>query len=136
MSIQRVAAVGSIVAVVVAIVAALMLIGSPAEQRLRRLDEGRVNDLRALSRAVYFQWNERQVLAASAADLVDGRSLTRLPVDRSSDEPYEYRVTGPRAFELCAVFARPSRPQDAHDFWYHDAGRRCFEFDVTENPRF
>lgn len=135
MNVQRFAAVGSIVAVVMAVAAGLRMIGSPAEQRLRRFDEGRVADLRALAQAVYFQWNEGRVLAASAADLVDGRSLTRVLVDPSSEQPYEYRVTGTLAFELCAVFDRPSRPQDAQDFWYHDAGRRCFEFDVTEKPR-
>jgi hypothetical protein len=53
-------------------------------------------------------------------------------VDPVSDEPYEYRTTGPLEFELCAVFDRPSRPELAGDFWFHDAGRRCFAFEVTE----
>jgi hypothetical protein len=131
-SIQRVAAIGSIVVVLIAVAAGLMWIGSPAEQRLLRLDERRVQDLRQLAVGVSNRWVQRQVLPAAAAELVDGRWLSRLPADPSSDAPYEYRVTGPQRFELCAVFDRASRPREAGDFWYHDAGRHCFEFDVDE----
>ena len=132
MSTQRVAAIVSIAAVVAAVVAGLLIIGSPAEQRLQRFDERRANDLTRVSFAVRNRWNERQVLPRSLEELVDGQLLSRLPVDPSTDASYEYRVTGPREFELCAVFDRPSRPEAAGDFWFHDAGRRCFAFDVVE----
>jgi hypothetical protein len=135
MNVQRLAAVASVAVVAAAVVAGLWLSGSPAEQRLLRLDESRVRDLRELSRAVYYRWEERQVLAATADELVDGRALSRLPMDPASQEPYEYRVKGAREFEVCAVFSRPARPEDAEDFWYHDVGRRCFEFDVTQQDR-
>jgi hypothetical protein len=136
MSPSRLAAIVGTVAVAAAVVAGLAVIGSPAEQRLLRLDERRVLDLRRLAQVVSSHWNARQALPSSAPELVDGRLLTRLPRDPSSDEPYEYRVSGQRQFELCAVFDRPSRAEDAADFWYHDAGRRCFEFDVTQAGRY
>jgi hypothetical protein len=78
--------------------------------------------------------DERRGLPAGTAELVDGRGLSRLPTDPATDEPYEYRVTGERNFELCAVFARASRSEDADDFWYHAADRHCYEFDVPDNP--
>jgi hypothetical protein len=136
MNTSRLATGVSVVAVAAAVVAGLTVIGSPAEQRLLRLDERRVLDLRRLAQVVSSHWNARQALPLNAADLVDGRSLTRVPLDPSSDEPYEYRVSGQSQFELCAVFDRPSRLEDAADFWYHDAGRRCFEFDVTQAGRY
>jgi hypothetical protein len=131
---HRLAAIFSIAAVVAAVAAGLWSIGSPSEQRLRRLDERRVADLTQLSQTVYWHQDQRDALPSSAAELVDGRRLSRLPLDPSTEEPYEYRVTGERKFEVCAVFDRASPPEDAKDFWYHDAGRRCFEFDVPDAP--
>lgn len=134
MNIHRLALIGSIAVVVAAVIAGLWLIGSPAEQRQQRLDERRVSDLEQLSQAVYWHRNQRRALPASTSDLVNGRRLSRLPFDPSTEEPYEYRVTGERRFELCAVFATPSRSEDAKDFWHHEAGRHCYEFDVPDPP--
>jgi hypothetical protein len=135
MSVERVAVVGSIVAVVAAVIAGLLVMGSPGEQRLLRLDDQRVMDLRQLSFAAENRWTEARGLPATASELVDGRYLSRLPVDPVSGEPYAYRVTGPRQFELCAEFARPSRPALEDDFWFHEAGPACFSFDVAERGR-
>jgi len=131
---HRLAVAVSIAAVVAAVVAGLWVIGSPAEQRLLRFDERRASDLLQLSQAANWHHSERRALPTSAAELVDGRRLSRLPLDPATNEPYEYRPTGERKFELCAVFARASRAEDAKDFWYHDAGRQCFELDVPEPP--
>jgi hypothetical protein len=135
MNVQRIAAFGSIGAVVAAVAAGLFVVGSPAEQRLLRFDEQRIFGLRQMSQAAGSRWAQEQRLPDSAADLVDGVYLSRLPRDPSSDEPHEYRVTGPRQYEVCAVFDRPSRPDLSGDFWSHEAGRRCFTFTVTERER-
>ena len=136
MNVQRLAVVGSIAAIGAAVVAGLWLIGSPAEQRLRRQDEQRVNELTQIVNAARVRWNAGRQLPDTAAGLVDGQFLTRMPTDPTTREPYEYRVTGPLQFEVCATFDRPSRPEQTGDFWYHDAGRRCFQFDVSERSRF
>ncbi len=132
MNVQRLAVVGSMAVVVAAVIGGLWLTGSPAEQRRLRLDEQRVNELVRLSNAAQRRWEREQRLLDAADDLVDGQLLTRLPTDPTTREPYEYRVTGPRRFEVCATFDRPSRPELAGDFWFHEAGHRCFAFDVTE----
>jgi len=131
MNVQRIAGVGSLAVVVAAVVAGLLIIGSPAEQRLLRRDEQRVSGLTELARRAELQWSQEQRLAPSAVELVD-QYLTRLPTDPATREPYEYRITGPRAFEVCGVFERPSRPELAGDFWFHEAGRHCFAFEMTE----
>jgi hypothetical protein len=132
MSVQRVAAIGSAVVVVASVIAGLFVTGSPLEQRLLRLDERRVSDLQSLSQAAEFRWDRNETIAGTASELVDGRYLSRLPSDPTTDQPYEYRVTGPRGFEVCAVFDRPARPDFAGDFWSHDAGRHCFAFEMQE----
>lgn len=134
MNVPRIALVGSVAAVVVAVIAGLLITGSPAEQRLRRLDEQRVAELRQLASAAQRRWQLEQRLPA-ADELVDGALLTRLPTDPATDQPYEYRITGPRQFEVCATFDRPSRVEPADDFWFHEAGHRCFSFSVTEDRR-
>ena len=135
MSIQRVAVIGAIAVVLSAVAAGLIFIGSPAEQRLLRLDERRVQDLVQMARVATNRWDQQRILPAEAADLVDGQWLTRLPADPTSRAPYEYRVTGPQAFELCAVFDRASRPEQTGDFWYHEAGRRCFALEANGRNR-
>jgi hypothetical protein len=132
MNVQRVALAGCLAVVVAAVVAGLWLGGSPAEQRWLRLDEQRVFELTQLANAAERRWDREQRLVDTAAGLVDGQILTRLPTDPTTREPYEYRVTGPRQFEVCATFDRSSRPELAGDFWFHEAGYRCFTFDVTE----
>ena len=81
MNVERIAAVGSVVVVGAAVVTALLVAGSPAEQRLLRLDEQRVGDLRQLSYAAENRWAELGTLPAAASQLVDGQYLSRLPVD-------------------------------------------------------
>jgi hypothetical protein len=120
----------SALAVVGAIVAGLFVMGSPAEQRQERFDARRVMDLRQLSYSVTARWTQTQRLPAGTPELVDGQSMTRLPVDPVSKAPYEYRVTGQRQFELCATFDRTSPTHELGDFWAHEPGRKCFSFDV------
>jgi hypothetical protein len=134
MNVQRIASVGSVAIVIVAVIGGLLLTGSPSEQRLLRFDERRAMGLQQLSRAAIFRWDRQQRLPDTAAQLVDGQLMSRIPVDPVSGQPYEYRVTAPQQFEVCATFDRPSRPSESDDFWFHDAGRRCFTFDVTQRP--
>jgi len=131
LSAQRVAALVSIAAVTLAVIAGMVFMGSPAEQRTLRFDERRVGDLRQLSNAVQNHWRRRNELPARADDIVDGQMMTRLPLDPTSGQPYDYRVTEPGKFELCATFSRRSRAEDSRDFWFHEAGRHCFSFDAA-----
>ena len=132
MNVQRIAVIGSIAAVAAAVVVGLAITGSPAEQRLLRLDEQRVAELQQLVGRAEGRWERDGRLPDTADDLVDGQFLTRLPTDPSTGQPYEYRITRPRQFEVCATFDRASRPDLAGDFWFHEAGQRCFAFDLSE----
>lgn len=128
MSVEKAAAVLSAVVFVAAVAAGLVVSGSPGEQRLRRFDDQRVSDLMELSRALDAYWDSESVLPASLDLVVDGRRLTRVPVDPATDAAYEYLVDAPDAYRLCADFARPSGEDARGDFWAHEAGRACFSF--------
>jgi len=119
-------------AVVVAVAAALTVLGSPAHQRDLRFDERRAGDLGRLDTAIGAYWKAEGHLPASLADLhSDDIRLDRK--DPQTGAPYGYRAIDTRHYALCAVFAADNHGGDADnplpDFpsqWVHPAGRHCF----------
>jgi hypothetical protein len=114
-----------------AIAAGLFALGSPADERARRLDQKRVDDLSQIAEAIDSYWTQQGRLPASVQDLERERGFEIPAADPVTNQPYEYRVTKNR-FELCAVFERPS--ESGRTFWSHGAGRRCFEREPTKKP--
>lgn len=121
------------------------LVGDPGTARLRRIDEHRIEALRAIQETV------RQMVNRT----VDGKS-TKQPLPKSIDEiaaysrtrqyareleladpvtsaPYAYRVVDENHYELCATFDL-ERDRDYDHFWNHPAGRHCFRFDKNSSP--
>lgn len=131
MSGQRLAAGLAIAVVVAAIVAGLVISGSPEQQRLLRLDSQRVNDLQSLSQWISVNYSSTRELPAELAELVDGRMLSRVPRDPESDQAYAYEILDRREYRLCAEFALPSEHPELDGFWAHAAGRQCFRFDLS-----
>lgn len=129
MTSQRLAAAASIVAVVASVIAGFMLSGSPSEQRLRRLDERRLEDLQQLTSAVDTYWRQQRRLPANLDGLADGRWLARVPSDPVSGLPYRYDKASAQAYRLCADFDRAAPQPDG--FWAHPRGPHCFAFDVA-----
>ena len=121
----------------VAIVGGLFLAGSPGKARLARLDDRREVDLQMISRAVDVYWSQNQELPMDLDQLSQERGVrVRSIRDPGTAEPYEYRTTGERSYQLCAIFDQEDeRPEERHPseplatgerFWTHDAGRVCF----------
>ena len=92
-------------AVVAAIAAGLVLIGSPSAERMRRLDEIRERDLAQLANAIDLYWKREGELPASLDALADvpGASF-RSTMDPSTSQPYPYRAIDASRYELCASF--------------------------------
>jgi hypothetical protein len=115
-------------AALAAIVVGLYVVGSPAEARLRRLDERRVEDLRRARYSVHRYWTRHGQLPSSLDSLSQG-SEEALYRDPATGRAYAYRTTSDTSYELCAVFARPASEgwQRARDEdWRHPAGEKCF----------
>lgn len=121
-------------AVVAAVAAALMVLGPPREQRARRMDERRVDDLAAIGRATDLYWSRHGKLPANLGELTPDAGSELATRDPESEQPYEYRVLTADQYELCARFQQPSaRPSGI--FWSHPAGRHCFALEVREVTR-
>lgn len=117
------------VIVAVAIVAGLWVTGSPAQARLRRLDERRVNDLQVAGRAIDQFRREHGHLPLTMdslpSPLAEGQTLR----DPASGTPYEYRPSGDSTYSLCADFTGPAEADSRSGYdltWAHPAGHHCF----------
>src|SRR3989344_4135921 len=138
--VNRFMALLSLIIVVAAIVAGFMLMGSPFTQRERRFDEQKIQDLQTLQWQVISHWQTRGFLPESLALMKGVGKGDVVPRDPQTGEAYDYRVTGPRTFELGASFNQPtpvnrppanSRPAswaiNEMENWTHETGRVCFE---------
>lgn len=134
--------------ILASIIYAFFLVGTPAQQRERRFDGQRVNDLNTLQYQVIDYWTRKNVLPSNLSELSSDITGFRAPMDPSSNLPYEYRATGILSFELCADFAAsnkdgyidpkngsvarpvvevyPYYPDQYQQNWAHEAGRFCF----------
>lgn len=136
--------------VAAAVVAGFFIVGSPKEERLRKLDDLRVQDLQFLQSEILTYWINKEHLPENLDLLKDDIRGIVVPKDRETGEDYSYAVKGPETFELCATFARPNLPKTRLDGntakparapepfapvydlyspqnWQHDAGLVCFE---------
>ena len=137
-------AVVSSVVIVVAIVASLFVVGSPAKQRDARLDQNRVSDLQTIQSSLIDYWRDKETLPENLTALEDDIIGYRNPTDPESGEVYEYSVTGELDFQLCATFTTESDGSDQNvypvpmmydfgymggdfDVWSHAEGRTCFD---------
>jgi type II secretory pathway pseudopilin PulG len=124
-----------IVVVSVTVVIALVMLGSPREARIRRLDARRVSDLRDLSNAATWYRKRHDRLPASLDELALDPEARTPPRDPITGQRYEYRVLNPTTYEVCARFERATSDSSdqesgwANDLpaWRHDAGRQCFQ---------
>ena len=100
------------------------LIGPPADERARRIDGRRENDLRQLRLAIDLYWTRNNRLPATLDGLAVEAGTNIYSRDPESGEPYEYSVRQTDTYELCAAFTRDSEARG--DFWSHGPGRQCF----------
>jgi hypothetical protein len=119
--------------VVVSIIAGLIVVGSPAQGRIERLDADRIEDLRGIMLAVDLFWTRNERPPTSLGELMEDPRVQVNTVDPGSADSYEYHLLDEDSYELCATFDRES-PAPARrsptDFWSHGVGRQCFELSV------
>jgi type II secretory pathway pseudopilin PulG len=132
MTAGRVALLAVIAIVAAAVIAGLVVSGSPAEQRRLRADDRRVNDLRQLSGTIQRYYADAKKLPPDLGTLVNGWALSGVPLDPETESEYEYEIVTDDTYRLCAGFSRESRESAPRDFWTHGSGRQCFAFDYSE----
>ena len=118
-----------IAAVVAAVIGGIIVLGPPSRERMRRLDERRVCDLKEISEAIDTYWSRYGKLPSSITELSYSKFYIK-PFDPETKQPYEYKVLNEKNYELCAHFAlASSEEQDPYYkiLWSHGSGRQCFQ---------
>lgn len=127
------------VAIFLAVVYGLFLVGTPAQQRLIQFDERRVSDLQQITFAIDSYWERNKRLPETLGDLRDPRYYVQAITDPKMGEPYEYRILNEDRYELCAAFETDSSQYEgefpkpfSEQTWNHGAGRTCFTLEVRK----
>jgi hypothetical protein len=128
---SHILAIVTTVVVAAAVGTGIVLMGPPSDERSRRLDERRVEDLQQVSSSVNLYNNRHQRLPASLVELQAEPGMTFRPGDPVTGESYAYRALGPAMYELCAVFDRASTERRV-SVWSHGGGRHCFVLKADE----
>ena len=124
----------SAIIILVGVIGAFFIVGSPATVRLMEFDQQKISDLQNIQYQIVNYWQRKEMLPNSLSDLNESISGYKVPVDPQTKSSYEYIVkdTVNLSFELCATFNKPSLKNafitlDNNQNWVHPAGRFCFE---------
>ncbi|MCM3878878.1 MAG: hypothetical protein ND807_02110 [Vicinamibacterales bacterium] len=107
------------------VVGGLYMIGSPGEERVRKMDQRRLSDLQRIQSAINVYGLRHPSLPVSIDALSQEPGMGIPARDPATGQQYEYSPKGEKVYELCAVFERPS--DGAAGFWSHGTGRQCFQ---------
>lgn len=121
-------------AVGAAVVAGMLLMGSPTVQRQQRLDSARVEDLTTIEGLISRFAALHKRLPGDLASLVREPGFSARTNDPESGVPYDYQTLGADSYRLCATFktrgsettARGAYGQSLGTTWAHGLGRQCF----------
>lgn len=125
------AAAGAAAAVLVTLVFAFLVLGSPSKQRMARADWRRTRDLVQIAGQVKGKWAKTNHSLPPRLDAISAN----VPKDPITGAPYGYRPIGADQYELCATFANDSRKeagQGQYKFWAHPKGHYCFKLDASQ----
>jgi hypothetical protein len=132
--------------VVVVLGVSLFFVGSPAEERERKFDVTRTNDLASIQSNIVEFYRVKKTVPTQLADLKDDVRNIQVPLDPKTKVSYEYVKKDDVSFTLCANFAlesddvqdgRYTQPMyypyekgpfmNGGDVWKHGPGRVCFD---------
>jgi heme/copper-type cytochrome/quinol oxidase subunit 4 len=140
----------------VSIIYSFLIMGSPAKQRLLRLDEKRVTDLQSIQYQIITYWQQKEKLPENLSVLSNSMNGFSLPVppEFQNGEKYEFTIKDEKklTFELCADFSLPiqkgwqennytnTMPTSleinrvgGNESWNHDVGRTCYSRTIDKD---
>jgi hypothetical protein len=130
-----------IVVMTAAVAFGLLLSGSPTQERARRFDDQRVNDLQQIAAGIDQYYLNVETKLPSSLDTLTGRReiYVRSIIDPGTKEPYGYKPLAATTYQLCATFETDSAlnpnlaPDPINTFWLHGVGKKCFDLEVAKN---
>lgn len=132
MSGKRTLVVVLVIVVALVVIRGIMVIGSPSEERTRRMDSRRIIDLQGISRSIGVYYTRHQRVPASLEELAREPGFANVARDPVTDQPYGYRMITAMSYELCGTFDRETADNRAADFWAHGVGQHCFTLNLRQ----
>jgi len=125
---------GIAIALLLLVVArSLVVLPSPGEMRLRRMDALRVSHLDAITASLDAWYKDHGQLPAGL-EALPAATRELVLTDPVTGNGYGYEVLDERRYRLCATFAAASpgveRAAATQGGWYHAAGEACWDLDV------
>jgi hypothetical protein len=123
-----------VIVVALVVIRGIMIIGSPGEERTRRMDSRRIDDLQRISRSIGVYHTRHQQVPASLEELAREpgfANVARYPV---TNQPYGYRMVDASSYQLCGTFDRDTADSRGEDFWAHGVGQQCFTLNPKQTP--
>ena len=122
-----------------ATIGAFIVVGSPSFQKGKRFDEMRLSSLQSIKSDIDSTFaGSDMTLPSKLSDMYSPEYMNEL-LDPEYNQPYEYTVTGPGTYDLCATFSTSSddyavklskvyggNAKNTVDPWAHPAGHTCF----------
>ncbi|NCN07166.1 hypothetical protein GW933_00570 [Candidatus Falkowbacteria bacterium] len=127
--------IGIVVISLVTIIGGFMLIDSPQTTRMKKQDQSRVDALNNIRNIIISEYMSTKVLPSD----LSAPKFSNL-VDPVTGQPYEYRVIGETAYELCANFELAVDDYNdknrymnvgGENWDFHQGGRQCYEQEVS-----
>jgi hypothetical protein len=119
-----------VIVVALVVIRGIMIIGSPSEERTRRMDSRRINDLQGVSRSIGVYHTRHQQVPVSLEELAREPGFASVARDPVTDRPYGYRMVDANSYQLCGTFDRETADNRAEDFWAHGVGEQCFTLNI------
>ena len=128
----------SVITVIAAVGVGLSILGSPMEERARRVDNRRVEDLQGIVGATDLYWTRHSRLPVSLDELTAEPGVRIKTADPANSETYGYQAVDSTHYEVCASFEQESgetSSNSARNLWAHDSGLHCFTVEAEEIER-
>ncbi len=136
-------AAGAVVAA--AVVAGIMVMGSPVAQRERRMDARRISDLEDIQQALEAHHRQYGELPADLSTLASRPGIALSVTDPVDGSPYVYRIKSTTDYTLCARFTTDSAEPSVGGrrggavfvdaAWAHGRGETCFVRQLEPSKR-
>jgi hypothetical protein len=127
---------------IVAVVYGFSIIPSPSSEQQIATDQKRVTDLSNIQAAIEIYYQDNSALPVNLDTLTTQAYDTSTPLEKTDPQtkhPYEYMVTGPYSYKLCATFTTDSMKTQPNQYdkpvvsypvyngnFTHPAGHFCF----------
>ncbi|EKE07602.1 MAG: hypothetical protein ACD_18C00031G0001, partial [uncultured bacterium] len=102
------------------IIAGFFIVGTPQEQRNKRFDNQRVQNLSEIQEQIILYWQQKENLPTNLEELTNDISGFVAPTDPETKHSYEYNVKSDLTFEICANFETTVNQEESKAMGMYD----------------